>query len=117
MKDTLTITYDDDGKRNALRNKGWTGCKKGKYSWNDPHEFRVVSMDLEASSSFQSGFHFDIWLKCDNCGLSITGNIPTDKFFLNRQKDEYTEYEGDFVVKGGSWSDDGGLTWNGDEEE
>ena len=109
--DTITITYDDDRKRIIERNKGWTGCKKGKYSWNEPHKFRVVEMDLQASSSFKSGFHFRIWLKCDKCGLEVTGDIPTDKFFLHRGKD----YEGDFVIKDGSWSEDGGLTWEVDD--
>jgi len=51
----------------------------------------------------------------DNCGLSITGDIPTDKFFMFRENTEYEEYEGDFVVKDGSWSEDGGLTWEVDE--
>ena len=112
---TITITYDDDGKRTVERNKGWTGCKKGKYSWNEPHEFRVVSLDLEASSSFKSGFHFRVWLKCKNCGLEVTGDIPTDKFFLHREKGEDENLEGDFVIKGGSWSEDGGLTWEQDD--
>ena len=115
--DTVTMNYDDNGKRIVERNKGWTGCKKGKYSWNDPHEFRVVEKDLRASSSFKSGFHFKIWLKCDNCGLTVQGDIPTDKFFMFRENTEYEEYEGDFVVKDGSWSEDGGLTWSEDEEE
>ena len=113
--DTITITYDDDGKRTVERNKGWTGCKKGKYSWNEPHKFRVVSLDLEASSSFKSGFHFRVWLKCENCGLEVTGDIPTDKFFLHREKGEDENLEGDFVIKGGSWSEDGGLTWEQDD--
>ena len=114
-EDTITIRYNNDGARNIERNKGWTGCKKGKYSWNDPHKFRILQFDLQASSSFKSNFHFRIWLKCENCGLVINGDIPTDRFFMFREKDEYEEYEGDFVVKDGSWSEDGGLTWEVDE--
>ena len=45
-------------KETVERNKGWTGCKKGKYSWNEPHKFREVSLDLVALKFLQKWFPF-----------------------------------------------------------
>ena len=160
MSDTITITFDENGKRIMERNKGVAGCKVNTH-WPTSHKFKMTGIELQASSSFKCGFHFSVAFRCEECGLSASGHVPLDKFFLTRDidadeehsllfgrvltkeaqkridkefdeqalkawdlKEEITNendfedafYEG-FVIKAGSYSSDGGLTWSEDEEE
>lgn len=160
MSDTVTITFDENGKRIIERNKGVAGCKINKL-WPTSHNFKMRGIELQASNSFKCGFHFSLSFRCEECGLGASGHVPLDKFFLVRGVDADEEhsllfgrvptkesqeridnemdemsieelfslkspsldgidfedkfYEG-FVIKAGSYSSDGGLTWSEDNE-
>ena len=165
MSDAITITFNENGKRIIERNKGVAGCKVNTH-WPTSHNFKMTGIELQASNSFKCGFHFSLAFRCEECGLSASGHVPLDKFFLARDVDADDEhsllfgrvlteeaqeridketseisysdqilkawdlkeeiinetdfedafYEG-FVIKAGSYSSDGGVTWSEDEEE